>query len=69
MLAHIDITILAEAPRIGPHLTSMKESLRDMLGIATDRIAIKATTTEKMGAIGRKEGMSASAVATVRLPL
>jgi 2-C-methyl-D-erythritol 4-phosphate cytidylyltransferase / 2-C-methyl-D-erythritol 2,4-cyclodiphosphate synthase len=69
MLAHIDITILAEAPRIGPHLAAMKDSLRDMLGISMDRIAIKATTTEKMGAIGRKEGMSASAVATVRLPL
>jgi 2-C-methyl-D-erythritol 4-phosphate cytidylyltransferase / 2-C-methyl-D-erythritol 2,4-cyclodiphosphate synthase len=69
MLAHIDITILAEAPRIGPHLAVMKQSLRDMLGITVDRIAIKATTTEKMGAIGRKEGMSASAIATVRLPL
>jgi 2-C-methyl-D-erythritol 4-phosphate cytidylyltransferase/2-C-methyl-D-erythritol 2,4-cyclodiphosphate synthase len=69
MLANVDLTILAEAPRIGPHLVAMKESLRDMLGIAVDRIAIKATTTEKMGAIGRKEGMSASAIATVRLPL
>jgi 2-C-methyl-D-erythritol 4-phosphate cytidylyltransferase / 2-C-methyl-D-erythritol 2,4-cyclodiphosphate synthase len=69
MLAHIDITILAEAPRIGPHLIAMKTSLQNMLGIALDRIAIKATTTEKMGAIGRKEGMSASAIATVRLPL
>ncbi len=69
VLAHIDITILAEAPRIGPHLVAMKTSLQEMLGIAIDRIAIKATTTEKMGAIGRKEGMSASAVATVRLPL
>jgi 2-C-methyl-D-erythritol 4-phosphate cytidylyltransferase / 2-C-methyl-D-erythritol 2,4-cyclodiphosphate synthase len=69
MLAHIDITILAEAPRIGPHLTAMKTSLQNLLGIEMDRIAIKATTTEKMGAIGRKEGMSASAVATVRLPL
>ena len=68
-LAHIDITILAEAPRIGPHLSAMKDCLQSMLGIARDRIAIKATTTEKMGAIGRKEGMSASAVATVRLPL
>jgi 2-C-methyl-D-erythritol 4-phosphate cytidylyltransferase / 2-C-methyl-D-erythritol 2,4-cyclodiphosphate synthase len=68
MLAHIDITILAEAPRIGPHLAVMKSSLGAMLGIATERIAIKATTTEKMGAIGRKEGMSAHAVATVRLP-
>lgn len=69
MLAHVDITILAEAPRIGPHVADMKTALGAMLGIAADRIAIKATTTEKMGAIGRKEGMSAHAVATVRLPL
>jgi 2-C-methyl-D-erythritol 4-phosphate cytidylyltransferase / 2-C-methyl-D-erythritol 2,4-cyclodiphosphate synthase len=69
MLAHIDITVLAEAPRIGPHLSAMKASLQAMLGLSLDRIAIKATTTEKMGAIGRKEGMSASAIATVRLPL
>jgi 2-C-methyl-D-erythritol 4-phosphate cytidylyltransferase / 2-C-methyl-D-erythritol 2,4-cyclodiphosphate synthase len=69
MLAHIDITILAEAPRIGPHLAAMKDSLSGMLGISIDRIGLKATTTEKMGAIGRKEGMSASAIATVRLPL
>ena len=69
VLANIDITILAEAPRIGPHLEAMKNALQAMLGIALDRIAIKATTTEKMGAIGRREGMSASAIATVRLPL
>jgi 2-C-methyl-D-erythritol 4-phosphate cytidylyltransferase / 2-C-methyl-D-erythritol 2,4-cyclodiphosphate synthase len=69
VLAHIDITILAEAPRIGPHLSAMKESLHGLLGLSLDRIGIKATTTEKMGAIGRKEGMSASAIATVRLPL
>jgi 2-C-methyl-D-erythritol 4-phosphate cytidylyltransferase / 2-C-methyl-D-erythritol 2,4-cyclodiphosphate synthase len=69
MLAHIDITILAEAPRVGPHLSEMKACLSAMLGLSEDRIGIKATTTEKMGAIGRREGMSASAVATVRLPL
>ncbi len=69
MLANIDITILAEAPRVGPHLAAMKLALTSLLGIALDRIAIKATTTEKMGAIGRKEGMSAHAIATVRLPL
>ncbi len=69
VLANVDITILAEAPRVGPHLAAMKDALSAMLGIAVDRIGIKATTTEKMGAIGRKEGMSASAIATVRLPL
>ena len=69
VLANVDITILAEAPRVGPHVAAMKDALSLILGIAVDRIGIKATTTEKMGAIGRKEGMSASAIATVRLPL
>jgi 2-C-methyl-D-erythritol 4-phosphate cytidylyltransferase / 2-C-methyl-D-erythritol 2,4-cyclodiphosphate synthase len=69
ILANIDVTILAEAPRIGPHIAAMKMFLSPLLDLTTDRIAIKATTTEKMGAIGRKEGMSASAIATVRLPL
>ncbi len=69
VLSNVDLTILAEAPRIGPHLVAMKQSLSTLLGISVDRIGIKATTTEKMGAIGRKEGMSASAIATVRLPL
>ena len=69
VLSNVDITILAEAPRVGPHLAAMKNALSAMLGIAVDRIGIKATTTEKMGAIGRREGMSASAIATVRLPL
>jgi 2-C-methyl-D-erythritol 4-phosphate cytidylyltransferase / 2-C-methyl-D-erythritol 2,4-cyclodiphosphate synthase len=68
-LAHIDITILAEAPRIGPYIAEMKQALANMLGLSRDRIGVKATTTEKMGALGREEGMSASAIATVRLPV
>ena len=67
-IGNVDVTILAEAPKISPHLVAMKSSLSQILGIATDRIAIKATTTEQMGAIGRKEGMAATAIATVRLP-
>ncbi|WP_348641783.1 bifunctional 2-C-methyl-D-erythritol 4-phosphate cytidylyltransferase/2-C-methyl-D-erythritol 2,4-cyclodiphosphate synthase [Aestuariivirga litoralis] len=68
VIANVDITILAEAPKISPHIPAMKAALVQMLGISADRIAIKATTTEKMGAIGRKEGMAAMATATVRLP-
>ena len=68
VLSNVDITILAEAPRIAPHLDLMKSSLRELLKISGDRIAIKATTTEGMGAIGRKEGMSAQATVTIRLP-
>jgi 2-C-methyl-D-erythritol 4-phosphate cytidylyltransferase/2-C-methyl-D-erythritol 2,4-cyclodiphosphate synthase len=69
IVANVDITILAEAPRVGPHLAAMKAVLAPLLFVAPDRIAIKATTTEGMGAIGRKEGISAFATATVRLPL
>ncbi len=67
-IANVDITILAEAPKISPHLSRMKAEISRQLGIAQDRIAIKATTTEMMGAIGRKEGMAALATVTVSLP-
>ena len=68
ILANVDITILAEAPRVTPHIGAMKALLSPLLHIASDRIAIKATTTEKLGAIGRQEGLAAFATATVRLP-
>jgi 2-C-methyl-D-erythritol 4-phosphate cytidylyltransferase/2-C-methyl-D-erythritol 2,4-cyclodiphosphate synthase len=68
IIANADITILAEAPRVGPHIGTMKDVLSPLLGIAPDRIAIKATTTEKLGAIGRREGLAAFAIVTVRLP-
>jgi 2-C-methyl-D-erythritol 4-phosphate cytidylyltransferase / 2-C-methyl-D-erythritol 2,4-cyclodiphosphate synthase len=69
VVSNVDITILAEAPKISPHIVAMKAVLAPLLQISYDRIAIKATTTEKMGSIGRKEGMAAFATATVRLPL
>jgi 2-C-methyl-D-erythritol 4-phosphate cytidylyltransferase/2-C-methyl-D-erythritol 2,4-cyclodiphosphate synthase len=68
ILSNVDVTILAEAPRIAPHINAMKSSLMEFLKISGDRIAIKATTTEGMGAIGRKEGICAQATVTVRLP-
>ena len=67
-IGNVDLTILAESPQISPHLTAMKAALANMLNITTDRIAIKATTTETMGAIGRREGMAAFATAIVKLP-
>lgn len=68
IIANVDITILAEAPRIAPHILAMKTLLSPLLHIASNRIAIKATTTEQLGAIGRREGLAAFATATVRLP-
>jgi 2-C-methyl-D-erythritol 4-phosphate cytidylyltransferase / 2-C-methyl-D-erythritol 2,4-cyclodiphosphate synthase len=67
-IANVDITILTEVPKIAPHVAKMKTELSRQLAIDKSRIAIKATTTEMMGAIGRKEGMAAMAIATVRLP-
>jgi 2-C-methyl-D-erythritol 4-phosphate cytidylyltransferase/2-C-methyl-D-erythritol 2,4-cyclodiphosphate synthase len=68
LIANVDITILAEAPKIAPHVAAMKEFLAPLLRLTPDRIAIKATTMEKLGAIGREEGIMAFATATVRLP-
>ncbi len=68
MIANADITILAEAPRISPHVAAMRQLLSGFLSVTPDRVAIKATTTEKLGAIGRKEGIMAFATVTVRLP-
>ena len=68
IIANVDLTILAEAPKIMPHVAAMKAVLSPLLRIGHDRIAIKATTMERLGAIGRKEGIMAFAIATVRLP-
>jgi 2-C-methyl-D-erythritol 4-phosphate cytidylyltransferase/2-C-methyl-D-erythritol 2,4-cyclodiphosphate synthase len=67
-IAHVDLTIVCEAPRIAPHVQSMRENLAALLRIGGDRIAIKATTSEGLGFTGRSEGLMAWATATVRLP-
>ena len=68
LVANVDITIMAEAPKIAPHVAAMKAVLGPLLRLEASRIAIKATTMEKLGAIGRGEGIMAFATATVRLP-
>jgi 2-C-methyl-D-erythritol 4-phosphate cytidylyltransferase / 2-C-methyl-D-erythritol 2,4-cyclodiphosphate synthase len=67
-IAHLDITILCEAPRIGPHRDAMRARIAAIAGVEIDRVAVKATTNEKLGFIGRGEGIAAVATATVRLP-
>ena len=54
---------------LGPHRPAMQKVIADILGISIDRVGIKATTMERMGFIGREEGMAAIATATVRLPV
>ena len=68
ILAHIDVTIVCEAPRIGPHRDAMRQRIAEIAEIDAARVAVKATTNERMGFIGRNEGMIAMVTATVRLP-
>jgi 2-C-methyl-D-erythritol 4-phosphate cytidylyltransferase/2-C-methyl-D-erythritol 2,4-cyclodiphosphate synthase len=62
---NVDSTLLAEAPRIGPHMAAMRERIAACLGIAPEAVGVKATTNEGMGAIGRGEGIAALATATL----
>ena len=68
-IAHVDITIICERPKIGPHRAAMVARIAEILGLGQSRVSVKATTTEKLGFTGRGEGLAAQAVATVRLPL
>lgn len=68
-IAHCDVTIICESPKIGPHRESMIARLSAITRLEADRISIKATTTEGLGFTGRREGVAAMATATVRLPL
>ena len=65
---HVDVTLICEQPRIGPHRRAMVGRVAELLGLCPDRVSVKATTTEHLGFTGRGEGMAAQAVATVRLP-
>ncbi|WP_342154830.1 bifunctional 2-C-methyl-D-erythritol 4-phosphate cytidylyltransferase/2-C-methyl-D-erythritol 2,4-cyclodiphosphate synthase [Methylorubrum sp. SB2] len=65
---HLDITVLAEAPRIGAHREAIRARIAEIAGVPLTAVSIKATTTEKLGFVGRAEGLAAQAAATVRLP-
>lgn len=67
-IAHVDVTIVCEAPRIGPHRAAMRAKIADLLRLPTSRVSLKATTTERLGFTGRGEGIAAQAVATIRMP-
>jgi 2-C-methyl-D-erythritol 4-phosphate cytidylyltransferase/2-C-methyl-D-erythritol 2,4-cyclodiphosphate synthase len=69
IVAQADITIVAEAPRVGPHRDAMRAAVAGACGITADRVGVKATTNEGLGFAGRREGIAALATATVRLPL
>ena len=64
---NVDVTILCELPKIGPHRDAMRARLADILEVDIGRVAVKATTTERLGFTGRGEGIAAMAAATVTL--
>ena len=67
-IINIDATIMAQAPKISPHVPAMKANIAKALGITEQRVGVKATTNEHLGFVGREEGMAAMAVASVELP-
>lgn len=68
MIDHLDVTLLCEAPRLGPHREAMRARIAGIAGVGIDRVSLKATTTERLGFTGRREGIAAQAAATIRLP-
>lgn len=67
-IVNVDVTIVCERPKVGPHRAAMTARLAEILGISQDRVSVKATTTEGLGFTGRKEGIAAQAMASVWLP-
>ncbi|MGD9584954.1 MAG: 2-C-methyl-D-erythritol 2,4-cyclodiphosphate synthase [Lysobacterales bacterium] len=68
-LGNADLTVIAEAPRLGPHREAIRQALAECLACSIERISVKATTTEKLGFTGRGEGIAAEAVVLIeRLP-
>jgi 2-C-methyl-D-erythritol 2,4-cyclodiphosphate synthase len=66
-VVNVDATIIAEAPKIAPHIPAMRKRLAEAIGVTSGHVSIKATTNELLGAIGRGEGIAAMAVATVEV--
>jgi len=64
----VDLTLICEAPKIGPHRETIRASIAALLGLSPENVSVKATTTERLGFTGRGEGMAAQAIATIRLP-
>ena len=68
-IVNVDATVIAQAPKIYPHIAEMKKRIAVALGVSEKQIGVKATTNEKLGFVGREEGIAAMAVASVDLPL
>jgi 2-C-methyl-D-erythritol 2,4-cyclodiphosphate synthase len=66
-IENVDSTVIAEAPKVKPHAAAMKERIGAALGISPDRVGVKATTNERLGFVGREEGVAAMAVACISI--
>lgn len=64
-IANVDATVIAQAPKLAPHILDMRRNLADDLGLPVDRVGVKATTTERLGFEGRSEGIAAQAIALI----
>lgn len=67
IIDHVDVTIIAEEPKVGPHRSAIRMRVSEILGVKLEQVSVKATTTEGLGFTGRREGMAAQAVASIRL--
>ena len=67
-ISNVDVTIICEAPKVGPHREAMRAAIADMLRLDVGRVGVKATTTETLGFTGRREGIVAMASASIELP-
>lgn len=68
IIDHVDVTLICERPKVGPHRAAMQARIAAILGLGGDRVSVKATTTEGLGFTGRREGIAAQAMASVRVP-
>jgi 2-C-methyl-D-erythritol 4-phosphate cytidylyltransferase/2-C-methyl-D-erythritol 2,4-cyclodiphosphate synthase len=67
IIDHVDVTIIAEEPKVGPHRSTIRMRIAEILGVKVEQVSVKATTTEGLGFTGRREGMAAQAIASIRL--
>jgi 2-C-methyl-D-erythritol 4-phosphate cytidylyltransferase/2-C-methyl-D-erythritol 2,4-cyclodiphosphate synthase len=69
IIDHVDCTVIAEEPKVGPHRQAMREHIAEIAGLRPDQLSVKATTTEGLGFTGRREGIAVQAVANIRMGL
>lgn len=67
LIDHVDCTVIAEAPKVGPHRAAMRARIAEIAGLSVEQVSVKATTTEGLGFTGRREGIAAQAIASIRL--